>query len=61
MKMEYTVLKHILIRGINMDSLFTNEIIENINMGRYLLAIESLKFKLEENETLNNHDLYNEW
>lgn len=44
-----------------MDSLFNNEIIENIKMGRYLQAIESLKLKLEENETLNNHDLYNAW
>lgn len=41
-----------------MDSLFKEEMFENIKMGRYFQAFESLKAKLEEKDT---YSLYTEW
>jgi hypothetical protein len=45
-------------RRQGMDSLFKEEMFENIKMGRYFQAFESLKAKLEEKDT---YSLYTEW
>lgn len=44
-----------------MDSLFKNEILEDLKNDRFWQAFKSLKFKLEEQEKQSIHDLFTEW